>query len=313
MWERRSPILLQAFCDDSASDKGDKRLFMAGYLNRADRWQLFSEAWCEELQALPSIAYLRMVEANNLRGEFKGWTKEARDQKLKGLARVINHFEPLSFQFTINRGEHFRVLTPVSPRGLGSPHFTCCFSVISGVARYVAETKAKTRIEYIFDEQDGVSSDMPLLFHQMKRNIPRRARNLISGVPAFENDKLRPPLQAADMLAWHLRREHENRASSDDILPMADLLRNPKGHLGSHIDDAHLYKWAEHHEKQEGVQFLKSKRQWQEFRRDMVRFAEAGAIPPKGSRLSHLLFRLRIHFLAALARRSLKKRDRHRS
>lgn len=89
MWGRRSPILLQAFCDDSASDKGDKRLFMAGYLDRADRWQLFSEAWLEELQALPSIAYLRMVEANNLRGQFKGWTKKARDQKLKGLARVI--------------------------------------------------------------------------------------------------------------------------------------------------------------------------------------------------------------------------------
>ncbi|MER8844418.1 DUF3800 domain-containing protein [Mesorhizobium australicum] len=309
-WNRSPPIRLQAFIDDSASDKGDKRLFMAGYLNRADTWERFCEAWTEELQLAPTIAYLRMVEANNLRGEFKGWTKEARDLKLKGLQRVINHFRPLSFQFTVNRGEHFRVLTPVSPRGLGSPHFICCFSVISGVARYVAGTKANTQIEFIFDEQEGVSADMALLFHEMKRSITRGARKLISSAPAFKNDKLVLPLQAADMLAWHLRREHENRRSEHDVLPMADNLRNPNGHLESHIDDSHLYEWAEHHEKQEGVQFLKSKGQWRKFRQDLSRFAEVGAIPPKGKRMAHLLFRLRIHFLAFLARRSLKKRGR---
>lgn len=313
MWiglTRRSPILLQAFIDDSASEKGDKRLFMAGYLNRSDTWRLFEEAWNEELRTPPAIAYLRMVEANNLRGEFKGWTKEARDEKLRGLARVINHFEPLSFQFTINRGEHFRVLAPVSPRGLGSPHFICCFSVISGVARYVAEAKANTQIEYIFDEQDGVSADMPLMFHDMKRSIPRAARKLIVGEPAFRDDKLFPQLQAADMLAWHLRREHENRKSDNDTLPMADRLRNSNGHLECHIDDSHLHKWAEHHRKQEGVRFLKTKGQWQRFRQDMSHFADAGLIPPKGRRLSHLLFRLRIQFLAMLGRRNLRKRRR---
>jgi hypothetical protein len=309
-WNSSSPTHLQAFIDDSASDKGEKRLFMAGYLNRADTWQRFSEAWKEELQLAPAISYLHMVEANNLRGEFKGWTKEARDLKLQGLLRVINHFKPLSFQFTVNRGEHFRVLTPVSPRGLGSPRFICCFSVISGVARYVAGTKADTQIEFIFDEQDGVSADMALLFHEMKRNIPREARKLIRSAPAFKNDKLVLPLQAADMLAWHLRREHEGRKSDNETLAMADSLRNPNGHLESHIDDSHLYQWADHHEKQEGVQFLKSKGQWQKFRQDMSRFADAGVIPPKGNKLAHLLFRLRIHFLAFLARRNLKKRGR---
>jgi len=313
MWfgsARKSPVLLQAFIDDSASEKGDKRLFMAGYLNRSDTWQLFAEAWDEELRSPPGIAYLRMVEANALRGEFKGWTKEARDQKLSGLARVINHFKPVSFQFTVNRDEHFRVLTPVSPRGLGSPHFICCFSVMSGVARYVAGNKANAQIEYIFDEQDGVSADMPLLFHEMIRRIPHKARKLIGGVPAFRDDKLVPQLQAADMLAWHLRREHEDRKSENDTLPMADRLRNAKGHLQCHIDDSHIHKWADHHQKYEGVQFLKSKGQWRKFRQDMSVFAGAGLIPPKGGRLSHLLLGLRIHFLAMLAHRNLRKRKR---
>lgn len=44
MWGDKSPVPLQAFCDDQAKDKGDKRLFIAGYFNQADRWQLFFEA-----------------------------------------------------------------------------------------------------------------------------------------------------------------------------------------------------------------------------------------------------------------------------
>jgi hypothetical protein len=306
---RQNPPLLQAFVDDSASDKGDKRLFMAGYLNRSDKWRLFEDAWNEELRTSPAIAYLRMVEANSLRGEFKGWTKEARDEKLNGLARIINHFEPISFQFTVNRDEHFRVLTPVSPRGLGSPHFICCFSVVSGIARYVAGTSTNAQIKYIFDEQDGVSADMSLMFHEMKRSIPRAARKLIDGEPAFRNDKLFPQLQAADMLAWYLRREYENRKSDNDTLPMANRLRNSNGHLMCHIDDSHLHKWADHHQKQEGFELLKSKGQWRRYRQDMSRFAGAGLIPPKGRRLSHLLFRLRVQFLAMLARRNRRRRS----
>jgi hypothetical protein len=78
---------LQAFIDDSASDTGDRRLYLARYLNRTDRWALFSEAWREELKAAPSIAYLKMSEANAFVGQFKGWTTADRDEKLRALTQ----------------------------------------------------------------------------------------------------------------------------------------------------------------------------------------------------------------------------------
>lgn len=303
-------MVLQAFIDDSSSEKGDKRLFMAGYLNRSDKWALFTKAWDEELKTAPSIAYLRMVEANGLRGQFGGWGADARNKKLRSLARVINHFQPLSFQFTINRGEFFRVLKPVSPRGLGNPHFTCSFSVIAGVARYVAGERVKVPIEFIFDEQEGVDTDLIILFHEMVKKLPRSARKLISGVPVFRNDKDTPPLQAADMLAWHLRREHDERVVQPNALPMADLLRNANGHLMSHIDDNHIQSWADYDSRQEGVALLQSKRQWQKFKHTMSQFAAAGLIPPRGNYLRHLLFRFRIRILSVFARREYKKRRR---
>ena len=56
--------MLQAYVDDSASDQGDQRLFLAGYINAADRWIRSSDAWAEVLRDPPAIGYLKMSEAN---------------------------------------------------------------------------------------------------------------------------------------------------------------------------------------------------------------------------------------------------------
>jgi hypothetical protein len=137
--ERPAPWL--PFIDDSASDTGDRRLFLAGYLNRTDRWALFSEAWREELKAAPSIAYLKMSEANAFVGQFTGWTTDDRDEKLRGLIRVIKHFEPMSFEFSVSREEYYREVKPAAPRGIGNPHFACCLQVVFGLAQYVDSEK----------------------------------------------------------------------------------------------------------------------------------------------------------------------------
>ena len=205
---------------------------MAGYLNRANEWRLFDDAWAEELSAKPSIEYLKMAEANGLRGQFGGWSAGARDEKLRGLTRVIRHFKPLSFEMSISREQFYRLVKLVSPRGLASPHFQCTFGVISIVSRFAAEHRGNVPIDFIFDDQEGVSSDVALFFDEMIRSLPRRARRLINAKPTFRNDIEVLPLQAADMLAWHLRREYET-CLSPATLPMADLLRDERGHLMS--------------------------------------------------------------------------------
>lgn len=55
--------VFQAFVDDSASDEGEARLFLAGYINAADKWGLFSDAWQEQLSNPPAIEYFKMSEA----------------------------------------------------------------------------------------------------------------------------------------------------------------------------------------------------------------------------------------------------------
>lgn len=267
---------LQAFVDDSASDVGDRRLFMAGYLNRAEKWALHEDAWDEALHAPPSIDYLKMSEARGLRGQFQGWLPEDRDEKLRGLARVIRHFKPQSFQFSLSREVFQRVLTPVNPRGL-NPHFTCCFGVVSIVAKYVASQKVDLPIDFIFDTQQGVSGDIVLYFEQLHRALPKKIRKLIPRVPIFRDDKHFVQLQAADMLAWHVRRAHE---VAPEQLPMRMLLLSDP-HVAAEYSDAMIQHAADHHRQLPGISSIQSKAQWQNFRKEIQNLRVAGIDPSK--------------------------------
>jgi hypothetical protein len=278
---------LQAFIDDSASDCGDRRLYLAGYVNRADRWAHFSVAWREELKAAPSIDYLKMSEANAFAGQFAGWAIAARDEKLCGLIRVINHFEPMSFEFSLSREEYYRHVKPVAPRGLGNPHFVCCLHVLFGLARFADSEKVNVPIDFIFDQQTGVSDDLALFMDHMKKSLPRGARKLIASI-AFEDDKQFLPIQAADMLAWHLRREHEGGAP----LPAADLVRS-SAHLVSEIGEATIKSWSEQFSKLPNIDEMQGPAQWRNLKGEVTRLSSLGYIPPHGTRWKNALYATR--------------------
>ena len=273
---------LRAFTDDSAAQTGDKRLFLAGYLHRADAWAAFSEDWDHELKAWPAIEYFKGKEANNLDGQFdhkQGWDQAMRDAKVSNLAAIISHYQPFSFAFSLNRKLFEDELKPVSPYGLGRPHVTLTFSVVSGLARYSAEQGITTPIEFIFDEQSGVDTDVAMFFSEMKKSLPVEAQNLIEGAPYFKSDRDKRfmPLQAADMLAWHIRREHETGVQ----LPLTRQLLNKDGHLVSDIPDDLIRKWADHHSKVPGIETVQTKPQWRTTTKEIKRLQDAGINPAR--------------------------------
>jgi hypothetical protein len=273
---------LQAFTDDSAAQTGDKRLFLAGYLHRADAWASFSDSWNAELKAWPAIKYFKGSEANNLRGQFdykQGWDEAKRNAKVSMLAKIISHYHPLSFQFSINRQIFEDELKPVAPYGFGRPHFQMCFAVVAGIAQYTAQEGITTHFEFIFDEQEGVDADIKLFFSHMKKHLPAEAQKLIDGDPIFKSDREKRymPLQAADLLVWDVRREHETGIR----LPITGNLLNKDAHLVQDIPDDSLRSWVEHHRNLPGIPLLETRKQWRGVKKEIQRLQEAGIDPSK--------------------------------
>ena len=101
-------------------------------------------------------------------------TADARDEKLRGPARVIRHFRPTSFEFSVSTKDYSEVVQPSAPRGL-NPRFVRTFGTVALTVRYLPSQKVKTKVDFIFDEQDGVSADIVLLFERMVKSLPKDA------------------------------------------------------------------------------------------------------------------------------------------
>lgn len=293
------PLRLEAYVDDSASEVGDRRLFLAAYINEADQWAAFSSAWSAVLASPPAIAYFKMVEAQNLRGQFKGWSAEARDAKVMDLADLIPRFRCWSAHASVSREDYAAILKPASPEPLKAPYFACWWTLIDTVAQYHASLgfQGMPPVDFTFDQQDGVGDDAALWYGWLKdgRN---EIREHLGATPVFRDDKFVPALQAADMLAWHIRRRHERGEESAAFR----LLVGDGLHAYRDIDAATLRGWAAAFRQVPGVDLVQSKAEWRETRKVVRAAVAAGMGPPQTDPIYLHLLNIRVR-----ARRFVRK------
>jgi hypothetical protein len=277
-------ISLHAFVDDSTSDIGDRRLFLAAYVNAAESWIAFGHDWRTTLAAAPAISYLKMSEAQNLNGQFRGWSATDRDAKVLKLAQVIVKHRPWSIHCSVSRSDYARIVAPVAPYPLKQPYFSCFWGIIRTAADYHLQldrgrptnTHPVPPLEYVFDEQDNLGNDAAMWYSWLKEGQEPEIAALMGDRPIFGDDKKMVALQAADMLAWHLRRRHER--GLDEPLPVLDLLTQHGAYR--EIDTPTLEGWAEGFRRVPGVEHIQTKGAWRETRAVARAAVAAGAGPP---------------------------------
>jgi hypothetical protein len=269
--------VLQAYVDDSASEKdSSRRLFLAAYINTPDCWARFSVAWKEKLDAAPSIKYLKMSQANSLSGEFAGWSVAAKDDKIKGLSRVIRHFNPMSIHASISRAEHEAILKPKAPYGF-TPYLLCFQAIIIPLANYQAQFSTGLVTDFIFDEQEIQGEDALWAYEYIRETQPKPIRDLLGARPIFADDKTVYPLQAADLLAWHVRRQAETGNTKAFQVPSS---LSTGYHMASDIDAEWLQRSADGLGLIKGVENLKTKGEWRAAMKEIHRLEAAGVKRP---------------------------------
>lgn len=270
-------VMLHAFVDDSASDSGDRRLFLAGYVNTAEKWEVFSNAWERELKQAPAIRYFKMSEAASLGGQFSGWNEVARNNKVLALARIIRQSNPWFVYCSVSRVEYAAILAPAAPYPLKTPYFDCFWGIVHTAARYRAEFMPADSppIDFIFDEQGGTGRDAVLWYDWLKQDQTPAIKASLGSTPIFRDDKDVVGLQAADMLAWHLRRDHQYQGREDR--PIAKILMTEGA--GVDIDAGSLREAAKKFRGVPGVRFVQTKAAWREARKGTQALLAAGARP----------------------------------
>jgi hypothetical protein len=198
---------------------------LAGYLSSTEKWSAFSDEWKAvlDIQHPAPLPYLKMADAYQLRKQksvFRGWTEEQRDARLQKFCPVINRHVEHGFAVVIPidaHRKHFRGL--FNPDALDRPYFLALFALAASVANVTRRLGYKEKVELIFDQQPNESK--PLLMAEFDKFVglapPEKAG--VFNIPKWENDVDVRPLQAADMLAWHVRRGyHEQMHGRDPTL-----------------------------------------------------------------------------------------------
>src|SRR3954447_2245042 len=187
-----------------------------------------------------------------------------------------NHFKPLTIYCSVSRSEHDRIIKPVAPYPLQNPYHVCFWEIMRLTAQCLADHNDESipPVDFVFDEQGGLGTQAALWYRWRKEADPDLAR-FLGAPPIFRDDKLVVALQAADMVAWHLRREHEygpeRRRIASMIIDQA---------IGKDIDAATLESSAKKMRRVPGVRRVQSKAGWRVAKKDTKALVESGAPRP---------------------------------
>ena len=129
-------MALQAFIDDSGSDRTGKVFVLAGYIAPASRWNSFSFQWEEICARHPATPDFKMTGALPPNGPY--WRslpaadrENARDQRLVELAESIRANVTCGFSVGVAWNVYDAVARGNLPREIDSPifsYFGGCFS-----------------------------------------------------------------------------------------------------------------------------------------------------------------------------------------
>lgn len=206
--------MLQVWLDESG--RGQQPVFvLAGYLNSAGCWNEFGGEWKQLLQRPPALSRLKGKEAFGLRGEFKGWSQSDRDRRLLKLAKLIGRYSPKGIAFVIQSQDFNQVVKTAPSSPFQNPDFMAYFLSLATILPMVQCRFPSQKLEIIFDSGLVRPRQAAEAYEQLLAKAPGLAALLASREPRFEDDEQFPPLQAADLLAYCVRAEHDPQRAQD--------------------------------------------------------------------------------------------------
>lgn len=221
--QRRLFMALQAYIDDSMT--ADAVLVLAGYVASLEQWLSFSDEWQQRLDMKPRWPYFKMSEVGASedpeRWERAGWFYRVIEDHAQAFATVVVEIEALR-----------RVVRELGlPDLLENPYVTAYRAIVDFTSQYQHELGITDPIDFIFDEH-GQADQIRRGFEVFKKFTSPELLPRLGRAPRFEKDTEFLPLQAADLLAWHVRKHWLKRGSitSSDIAVSWPIKKNIIGY-----------------------------------------------------------------------------------
>jgi len=226
-----------AFSDESGVPDPRGEFLVAGYVASESEWPWFARAWQERvLDGCPQIPYLHMTEIRS-----RGWRAthsisfyEA-ERRVDEAVCVLQSVGPMSaFVSWLKRADLADIVDTnytsrkKIPVGIDEPDYACYIGFIFLVLMRVhARYPDATKVNFVVSRKQRITENLNKVIDATSRflnehKLPHLSALLGDLIPA--SMELQLPLQAADVLCWHLQRYHSKSYDRTDESRIRKLL-----------------------------------------------------------------------------------------
>jgi hypothetical protein len=215
---RKWVALLKVYIDESGVHADSPVVTVAAYMARPKQWAAFTREWVRAIK--PAKVY-HATDAQNLRGEFKGWTSQQVDALAERALPIIPKHTAVAIAAGINMRD-FRTAFASKPdlmKLLGDPYGACLQWVLTILMQEKAVKGNREQIAFFHEQNNFIGEASSAYKHVIERwNIGAR-----TGF-AFGSKEKFVPLQAADIYAYEANKRlrdtsKPNRRSLDALVP----------------------------------------------------------------------------------------------
>ena len=213
--------MFQACFDDSGKTQMPVYV-LAGFISRVRRWQVYSHEWDRVLKRPPEVSFLSTNEAFRQTGCFSGWSEREIEKRLLKLVEVIQNRVDGGAIFTLDHADYKAVMTkveqlPFTPeelrklRMLKNPFYFGFHTVVVRMLGEHAHAHMKEGLQILFDHdidrEKRLENGYRNVIEGIRKEFPEHVKLLVNKEAEFRDEKVFLPLQAADLLAWNVRRD----------------------------------------------------------------------------------------------------------
>ncbi len=202
-------MALQLYIDDSLDGSRKKLFVLAGYLATEEVWDSFSKDWQSNLSKY-QLPYFKLSEIfskhpREIVKSFYEIIEKYRDKLvLVDFILEISLWKKVVDKFPNLQGnKHLKNL-------LCNPYYISSKSLLKLFFEGIQKFGFQEPIDVIFDDQIGEKDALLSTWDHFKTTLPLINQRIVGKVPAFEDDKIKLPLQAADLIVGYIRKAAEN-------------------------------------------------------------------------------------------------------
>jgi hypothetical protein len=217
----------EAYADESEQvDTEQSPYLIAAYVLPASQWLGFADEWhdcCVNRQ--PKIKFFHAIEAEGLYGEFLGVAPEFRNAKVRDLAAIIRKRHLMNIQCWVSRRDYQSIVAGNVPPELDDPYYLLWEKLTGLMVMTGIHFGSSSPVDFIFDEKKHMEQRVLDAYFQIVKYAKPPVSELLGNTPRFESDERVIPLQAADMLAWNLRRAISYPSEQRPIPDILELIQ----------------------------------------------------------------------------------------